>query len=153
MFINKKLYTFIENIKNAQMKLFAKNTLQGLVPLYDSDFEEKKKLKLDKIYKCDFTLPRNVDFHAKYFALINFGNKHTRLELPSDAYRHYIQMKAGFVNIVETPKGLMYLPKSISFSAMAQDEFEEVYERVLRLITEDIGATKEDVIQALVDFM
>lgn len=38
------------------------NTASGLRPCYDSDYDEKKKLKLGKIYKAKITLARNYDF-------------------------------------------------------------------------------------------
>ncbi|WP_427910585.1 DUF1367 family protein [Parabacteroides chongii] len=40
-------------------------------PCYDSDYDEKKKLKLGHTYKARITLARNIDFHRKYFQLIN----------------------------------------------------------------------------------
>ena len=43
------------------------NTASGLRPCYDSDYDEKKKLKLGKIYKAKITLARNYDNLKKYF--------------------------------------------------------------------------------------
>jgi hypothetical protein len=53
------------------MKLFLQNTTHGLIPCYDADYDEKKKLKAGKVYKVEIKLARNYDFHKKYFALIN----------------------------------------------------------------------------------
>lgn len=33
------------------MELYLKNTAHGLIPLYDDDFEEKRKLKIGEVYK------------------------------------------------------------------------------------------------------
>ena len=73
--------------------------------------------------------------------------------MPFEAYRKYILIKAGYFNAYKTDKGLFYDAVSISFSSMSQDEFEEVYSRVLDKIIADIGATKEDIEQQLIDFM
>lgn len=52
------------------MKLLLLNTAQGLKPCYDEDFEERKKLKIGQEYMADVKVPRNLEFHKKYFALI-----------------------------------------------------------------------------------
>jgi hypothetical protein len=135
------------------MKLLCRNTISGLVPLYPSDFDEKRKLRLGVDYEVSVTNPRNVGFHRKFFALLNIGHENTHLDMPFETYRKYITVKAGYFTAYQTPKGLFYDPESISFSNMNQDQFEEVYSRVLDKIIEDIGATKEDVEKQLINFM
>jgi len=123
------------------------------VPLYPSDFDEKRKLRLGQDYEVEVKNPRNVGFHRKFFALLNIGHENTQLDMPMDAYRRYITIKAGYYNAYQTPKGLFYDAKSISFASMSQDEFEEVFSRVLDKIIEDIGATKEAITEQLINFM
>lgn len=135
------------------MKLFARNTLQGLVPLYPADFDTKRKLKIGQDYEVEIKNPRNLGFHKKFFALLNIGHENTQLDMPMDAYRRYITIKAGYYNVYQTPKGLYYDAKSISFASMTQDEFEDVYSRVLDKIIEDIGADKKDIEEMLIEFM
>jgi len=135
------------------MKLFLRNTISGLVPLYPSDFDEKRKLHLGEDYECDIRNPRNVGFHRKFFALLNVGHENTKLDMPFDAYREYMLIKAGYFIAYQTPRGVFYTPKSISFSSMSQDQFEEVYSRILDKIIEDVGITKEDVEKQLISFM
>lgn len=53
------------------MKLNLLNTAHGLVPMYEDDFDEKKKLRIGQVYKADITVPRNTSFHRKAFALID----------------------------------------------------------------------------------
>lgn len=135
------------------MKLLLRNTISGLVPLYPSDMDEKRKLKLGHDYEAEIKNPRNIGFHRKFFSLINVGHENSKLDMPMDTYRKYITMKAGYFKAYNTPKGTYYEPESISFSNMSQDQFEEVYSRVLDKIIEDIGATKEDIEKQLIDFM
>lgn len=135
------------------MKIYCRNTISGLVPLYPADFDSKRKLKLGQDYECEIKNPRNIGFHKKFFALLNIGHENTQLDMPMDAYRKYITIKAGFYNAYSTPKGLFYDAKSISFASMSQDEFEDVYSRVLDKIIDDIGATKEDIEEQLLNFM
>ena len=135
------------------MKLLCRNTISGLVPLYPADYDIKRKLKLGQDYECDVTNPRNVGFHRKFFALLNIGHENTSLDMPFETYRKYMIVKAGFFKAYQTPKGLFYDPDSISFANMSQDEFEDVYSRVLDKIIEDIGSTSEEIEKQLANFM
>ena len=135
------------------MKFFARNTIAGLVPLYPSDYDSKRKLKLGQDYEVEVKNPRNVGFHRKFMALINVGCENSKMDLPFDTYRRYITMKAGYFTMYKTGKGVFYEAQSISFSSINQDQFEEVYSRVLDKIIEDIGATKEDIETMLISFM
>lgn len=135
------------------MKILCRNTIQGLVPLYPSDFDEKRKLKLGQDYICEVLNPRNVGFHKKFFAMLNIGHENTKLDMPFETYRKYMTVKAGFFTAYQTPKGVYYDPDSISFASMSQDEFEDVYSRVLDKIIEDIGGTAEEIEKQLINFM
>ena len=135
------------------MKLLLRNTLTGLMPLYPSDFDEKRKLKLGQDYEAEIVNPRNVGFHRKFFALVNLGHENTSLDMPFETYRKYLIMKAGYFKTYQAPKGVFYEPDSISFGSMSQDQFEEVYSRVLDKVIEDIGVTKQEVETQLINFM
>lgn len=135
------------------MKLFVKNTLNGLVPLYPADLDEKKRLKLGQEYEVEITKPRNAGFHRKFFALVNIGWENTDLDMPFEVYRKYIIMKAGYFKTYQTPKGILYEPDSISFANMDQDTFEELYSRVLDKIIADIGCSAEEIETVLINFL
>lgn len=135
------------------MRLLCENRIQGLVPLYPSDFDDKRKLRLGETYQVEVTNPRNVGFHKKFFAMLNVGHENTSLDMPFDTYRKYMIVKAGFFTAYQTPKGIYYDPNSISFASMSQDEFEEVYSRVLDKVIEDVGLEREDVERQLINFM
>jgi len=135
------------------MKIFCLNTIHGLVPLYPSDFEEKKKLHLGQDYECEIKYPRNIGYHKRFFALLNLGWQNTSLDMPFEICRKYILFKAGYFKIYQTPKGIFYDAESISFGNMSQDRFEEVYSRVLDKIIEDIGCTSEEIKKELINFL
>jgi hypothetical protein len=135
------------------MRLLCENRIQGLVPLYPSDFDDKRKLRLGETYQVEVTNPRNVGFHKKFFAMLNVGHENTSLDMPFETYRKYMIVKAGFFTAYQTPKGVYYDPNSISFASMSQDEFEEVYSRVLDKVIEDVGLEREDVERQLINFM
>jgi len=134
------------------MEIYLRNTINGLIPLYPSDFDEKRKLKLGQDYKANITNPRNYEFHKKFFALMNIGHENTSLEMPFDTYRRYIIQKAGYFKSYATPKGVYFEADSISFASMSQDKFEELYSRVIDVIIKDIGSTTEEVEMQLAEF-
>ena len=135
------------------MKITVRNTINGLVTLYSSDMEEKRKLKIGETYQVEVKRPRNYQFHKKFFALLNIGWENTDVEMPFDTYRRWVTMRAGFQKVYHTPKGELYEPESIAFSNMDNDTFSEVYERVLSIILKDTGADKPDVEMMLNDFL
>ena len=135
------------------MKITVRNTINGLVPLYSSDLDEKRKLKIGETYQVEVKRPRNYQFHKKFFALLNIGWENTDVEMPFDTYRRWVTMRAGFYKVYHTPKGELYEPESIAFSNMDNDTFSEVYERVLSIILKDTGADKPDVEMMLNDFL
>ena len=134
------------------MKLYVKNTLSGLIPLYDSDYSEKKKLKIGEEYEAEIRRPRNYLFHKKFFALVNVGWNNTQLDMPFETYRRYVTMKAGYFKIYKTPKGELVEPESIGFASMDQSTFEELYSRVLDVIIDDIGVSGDDIESEILNF-
>lgn len=135
------------------MKFYAKNTLSGLVPMFPADLDQKRKLKLNEEYEVSVKRPRNIKRHRMFFALLNLAHQNTQMELPFETYRRWLIMKAGFVRVYTTPKGQIFEPESIAFGNMDEDRFQEVYDRVLDVIIEDIGAGKEEIERELINFM
>ena len=138
------------------MKIFVKNTLSGLIPLYDSDFEEKKKLKLNETYSVEITRPRNVLFHRKYFALLNLAFENQDLFITFENLRKEVIKYAGYYEEYKTLKGeIEFRAKSIKFSKMNADEFEKLYSASMTVILKYIlkESTKEEIEQEIVNFM
>jgi uncharacterized protein YktB (UPF0637 family) len=86
-------------------------------------------------------------------ALINVGCENSKLDMPFDTYRRYMTIKAGYFKAYQLDQGMYYEAMSISFASMQQDEFEEVYSRVLDKIIEDIGVSSIEIEKQLINFM
>ncbi len=135
------------------MKLLVRNTEKGLQPEYASDLEEKKKLKLGELYSAEIRRERNPLFHRKFMALCKLGCENSKsVNMPFDAYRKYVTMKAGFFTTYKTPKGIMIEPESISFANMDEDKFKDVYNKVLEVVIEDTQATQHEIETELINF-
>lgn len=124
-----------------------------LVPAYDSDSEAIKSLKSDEVVSCKITRPRNLEHHRKFFALMNLCfNNQDKYDSP-EVLRKVLTLKAGYYDEVVTDKGVVYLPKSISFSKMDQSEFQVFYGRFLDVVCKEIGVFQGEIENELMDFM
>ena len=125
------------------------------MPLYDSDLNEKKKLKIGEIYEMIPKLwkERNLQFHKKFFALVNLGCENSPKNWDIQGYRAWVTMKSGWAKVYDTEKSKMALPKSISFENMDNDEFAKLYSSAIQVIIDDIGVTEQEIEQNLINFM
>lgn len=128
------------------MKLNLLNTPHGLVPMYDRDFDEKKKLKPGTIYAAEIKVPRNYQFLKKFFALINAGYsllpERTQNGFRSvDGFRQYVTVAAGYYDVFFSPRlqEFVEIPKSISFASMSEDEFSDCYNAIKDVIWGILG--------------
>lgn len=122
-----------------------------LVPCYESDREKMDRVK--DIVSVDIKVPRNLMFHRKFFALLNLAFENQERYDSMEVFRPIMIMKAGFYEEVKTDKGLVFLPKSISFAKMDDMEFEELYSKMINVVIKEIGATEDDIMGELGNFM
>jgi hypothetical protein len=120
-------------------KILLQNTAHGLVPMYDDDYDEKKKLKLGVVYEAYIKTSRNYQFLKKYFALINCSWQYLNEKIQDKVYhgnreefRKSLEITAGFYETIYSlsRKEFIQIPRSIAFDKMQEDEFRELYERV-----------------------
>lgn len=124
------------------MKLKLLNTILGLRPLYDEDFDEKKKLKIGEVYVVALKKARNIQFHRKYFALINCAWEYQNEKVVEffhhnkDAFRKTVEISAGWYEPVYLidKKEWSQAPKSIAFDKMDEAEFMDLYDNVKRVL-------------------
>lgn len=123
------------------MKLKLLNTVAGLKPMYDEDYDEKKKLKIGEVYEVTIKLDRNPDFHRKLFALVKAAweclpERQTDGFRTMEGFRKYLTVAAGFYDVYYSPKRKEWveIPKSWSFEKMDNAEFEDLYNKVLDVV-------------------
>lgn len=118
------------------MDIYCRVTDIGLVPMYDSDYDEKQRLKVGDTVLCSIKRPRNYEFHKKYFALLRL----TVANLP-----HLIQQQMqifteeDLLDCLKIDLGLfttrwhggrqIVKTGSISFAKMDNTEFEKFFSR------------------------
>ncbi len=144
------------------MRLFVKNTPLGLIPMYDDDYEAKKRLKFDEVYRVDIVKARNIDFHRKYFALINIGWEYLNEEQTRffkndrEGFRKCVQIAAGYYTLTYSIKRKEWVEESvsISFEKMDELEFQDLYNKVRDVIFSLIegNVSEEEFLYNLADF-
>lgn len=118
------------------MDIYCRVTDIGLIPMYDSDLDEKHRLRIGDNVLCTIKRPRNYEFHKKYFALLRL----TVADLP-----HLIQQQMqifteeDLLDCLKIDLGLfttrwhggrqIVKTGSISFAKMDNTEFEKFFAR------------------------
>lgn len=118
------------------MDIYCRVTDRGLIPMYDSDLDEKHRLRIGDNVLCTIKRPRNYEFHKKYFALLRL----TVANLP-----HLIQQQMqifteeDLLDCLKIDLGLfttrwhggrqIVKTGSISFAKMDNTEFEKFFSR------------------------
>lgn len=150
------------------MKILLHNTLHGLIPVDDDNYDEKKKLKIGKSYMAEIKEVRDIDKHRRYFALINCaweylpeerkpGVKYCQKMFGTKTnFRKSLQVTAGYYDMVYSIDRNEWIenPQSISFENMDDLKFTELYNGVLDVvyaILTDI-VSQEEFINNLIQF-
>ena len=135
-------------------KFLAIKKLSALYPVDASGEAIMRSIKQGEIVEISLRRPRNVQHHRLFWALMtlvweNIENTEyptvedlvTRVKIET-GHRHRIEFEGGLV---------AFVPKSIAFHNMSQDEFSAFFERVCDWIAVNVlpGVTKEDLQQEI----
>lgn len=131
------------------MKIFlVKQLNNSLKVAYNSDYDKIKKLKVGEEYLCEIKQPRNLGFHRKFFALINMIFDNQELYNNLDRLRKDLVIEAGFYNEWADLHGELHKEaKSISFGSMKEEEFQDLYSKVIDVIVQYFNFNKHDIIE------
>lgn len=138
------------------MDIYVECTAYGLKPLYESDLDNKRKLKIGERYRVTVTRPRNYQFFQKFMALMNMTLQNQDKYDTMDQLLIEVKLKVGHYDLHVTTKGKpIYIPKSISFANMDEDKFQEFYNSALDVVLKHFlkHFSPEDVDKNLSSFM
>ncbi len=126
-------------------------TSAGLMPADDPSREWLGKVKVGRIVRGAFVQPRNPHFHRKFFALLSvafdyFEETAPRIEYKGEQvapdfkrFRKDITILAGRFHLVTNLKGeIRAEADSISFGSMKEDEFQQLYDKVITVLMERV---------------
>lgn len=130
-----------------------------LVPADEESMDAVKRIKVGEVVKATVTNPRNIGFMRKYFAMLNVGydafvpapvtikGKAVVPEKSREEFRAWVTVQAGFYHVYGYPDGSVRLrPKSISFAEMGEEEFAQVYSKVVDVLLQRVltNYTRDD---------
>lgn len=117
------------------MDFYCKVTSTGLVPLDAGDLQQYKKLSLGSDVRVRVTMPRNIRFHRKFFALLQlvFDNlpedlQHDRNIYSVEALLAAIKIDMGYYSNVRVSGRNVIKLRSISFAKMDEAQFSRFYD-------------------------
>lgn len=134
---------------------------------YDTASEEWLLSKgSGQYFVCDLRTPRNYEFHKKFFALLNIAfpywnpdsitNQYGEVERSFDQFREDITILSGYFEQTFRVDGSVRVrAKSISFSAMDNEDFSVFYNKAVSAVIKHvlIGWTIEQVDEAIGGFL
>jgi len=135
------------------MKILCQVTSQGLVPMYEDDYEEKQRLKIGRVVEAEIKTPRNYLFHKKFAALVRLTWENlperlqTMLNIRSwDDMLTSIKLDLGYAHTIWYGNKEVVILDSIAFKNMDELEFERFYDRAVDVILALYlrGTSKED---------
>jgi hypothetical protein len=90
--------------------------------------------------------PRNVQHHRKLFAVLNCVVENSEKYNDVNELLVIVKLAVGYATVVQGMDGEMCrIPRSISFSSMAQDEFERFFPRAVYVLSK-LSGINEDIL-------
>lgn len=142
------------------MNVELQKTQTGWAPANDAAMSAHARQKLGAVSHGDFKQFRNYRFHKKYFALLNLAfdywetadqeYKGMPVTKNFDRFRADVQIVAGYGDPVFNLRGEIRMEsKSISFGSMTQDDFDDLYNKVVNVLLDRVlrlkGFTRETI--------
>lgn len=136
-------------------QFYAIKTATALQPMTAVDAEAFAKIKTGQTVLIEVRQPRNSGHHRKYFSLMNFAYENWEPDLATfhgkpvgknlNVFRGWITAMAGFYDLGITPDGKVKAdPMSISFAAMDQETFEDLYSKTIDVILKHVLKNYKD---------
>lgn len=128
------------------MKLRCQKNLGGLRPADDASYDAFRKIANGSFVTVEIHRPRNGKMHRLYWALVSLVWQNQERYSTADDLHAAIKIAAGLKTRIELPGGQVgFIPGSIAFHKMKQDEFDQFYDRVCDLVAKHFlpGVTSE----------
>ncbi len=143
------------------MEIYCRVTANGLVPLYNSDLEEKKRLREGETVLCTIKKPRNYEFHKKFFALLRLtiDNMPEQIADKLGVYDEEdllacMKLNLGLFTTAWYQNTQVVKLSSISFAKMDETEFQKFYDRCINLVLSIFlqGTTRQELLEEIERF-
>ena len=112
----------------------------SFLPAYESDHEAMKGVKVGDPIEVSWSRPRSYGNHKRFFAMLNCTVQNMPETIPDrftnvNFLRDELLMACGYCDIHVSLSGKeSFMPKSMSFKSMNENEFKELYTAVSNYI-------------------
>ena len=107
-------------------------------PTDDEGTEAMRKIPDESLVRVDWTRPRNIRFHCKFFAMLQIILANQEHYKSIGDLLDVCKLRIGHVRVVETAQGIEKFPASISFANMDETEFSKFYERAITWMLSEV---------------
>jgi hypothetical protein len=112
-------------------------------PTSNADTEVMYQFAEGEVFSCEVKKARNYKNHKRFFAMLKLGFENQNDFESEGWFREWVLIKSGNFESCESPTGVMYRAKSISFASMDEIEFRELYRSVSQVIIDLCGITQK----------
>lgn len=136
------------------MELLLVKNESAMIAAYDSDADKLARFGQGEMVLCKITRPRNIKFHRKFFALLNLVFHNQEAYTNIEDLREVLIIAAGFYTLRQNLDGVWQKKAdSISFANMDEDTFSDLYNKVIDVVVKWIGCDRDDLLEAVAEFM
>ena len=118
--------------------LLLRKTMRGFEPIDDLGREALSKIGVGDLVRAEIKRPRNTDHHRKFFAMLNLVYENQEHYKSPNDLLEVLKIRIGHCHTVQTKHGEVKIPKSISFAAMDQTEFDQFYNRAVDWVLSEV---------------
>lgn len=116
------------------------NHLGALRPAQEQDVEVWSHMKIAEreVVKVQISRPQNYKFRCKFFVMLGIILKNQESYKTVDDLLDVCKLGIGHVRTIQTPQGIVRLPKSISYAKMKAPEFDAFYNRAVDWVLSNV---------------
>jgi hypothetical protein len=119
------------------MQLLLKRVNNAFIPSSDESVEVFSKIKEGEDIMVDYKRHRNVGNHKRLFSMLQQVVQNTDKYKTVDNLLSVIKLKSGYFETVVSHKSeVFYIPKSINFASMSEDEFQTFFSKAIDVCLE-----------------
>lgn len=129
------------------MKFVARKQLGSLRPVDDAGEQILSGIANGDLVMVEVKRPRNIQHHRLYWALVTLVWQNQERYPTAEDLHEAIKISVGLRTQITLPNGETgYIPGSIAFHKMGQDEFSQFYDRVCDAIAKHFlpGVTSDE---------
>lgn len=95
-------------------------------------------IKAGEVIACEIKRPRNLQMHRLFWALCQKVYENQETYPNAEAVAAAIKVATGHCDWIQTPRGLVGLPRSISFAKFSQEDFRDFLDKAIDYIVTHI---------------